>query len=171
MKLGMQVGLGLGHIPLDGDPAPPPQSGRAPQFSAHICCGQTAGWIKMALGMEVGLDPGHIVLRADPAPPKKGHRPQFSAHVYCGQTVAHLSWCWALVYGFCNLAYRVRHDDLARNRVQHRQTKCKIAAIFVKFPYIHNLPSAVTLGGTYNKWSLWLDKDMASAKRDPGLQR
>jgi len=36
-----------------------------PQFSAHICCGQTAGWIKMALGMEVGLGPGHIVLDGD----------------------------------------------------------------------------------------------------------
>ena len=31
MKLGMQVGLGPGHIVLDSDPAPPPQKGgRAP---------------------------------------------------------------------------------------------------------------------------------------------
>jgi len=30
MKLGMQVGLGPGHIALDGDPAPPSQRGRAP---------------------------------------------------------------------------------------------------------------------------------------------
>ena len=29
MKLGMQVGLGPGHILLDGDPAPPPQKGRS----------------------------------------------------------------------------------------------------------------------------------------------
>jgi len=27
MKLGMQVGLGPGHIALDGDPAPPPPTG------------------------------------------------------------------------------------------------------------------------------------------------
>jgi len=27
MKLGMQVGLGPGHIVLDGDPAPPPPKG------------------------------------------------------------------------------------------------------------------------------------------------
>ena len=30
MKLGLQVGLGPGHIVLDGDPAPPPQRGTAP---------------------------------------------------------------------------------------------------------------------------------------------
>ena len=81
------------------DPAPPPQ------FSAHVYCGQTAGWIKMALGTEVGSGPGPIVLNGDPAVPfwgelglqlppscpEKGHSP----HVYCGgvATVAHLSYC------------------------------------------------------------------------------
>jgi len=52
MKLGVQVDLGSGHIVLDGDPAPLPQTGKAPQFLAHICCGQMAAWIKMPLGME-----------------------------------------------------------------------------------------------------------------------
>jgi len=32
------------------------------KFSAHACCGQTPGWIKMPLGMEGGLGPGRIVL-------------------------------------------------------------------------------------------------------------
>ena len=32
IKLDMQVGLGPGHIVLDGDPAPPPQGGTAPNF-------------------------------------------------------------------------------------------------------------------------------------------
>jgi len=32
MKLGMQVGLAPGHIALDGDPAPLPQRGTAPNF-------------------------------------------------------------------------------------------------------------------------------------------
>ena len=32
MKLGMQVGLGPGHIVLDGDPASPPQRGTAPNY-------------------------------------------------------------------------------------------------------------------------------------------
>ena len=60
-----------------------------PQFLAHVCCGQTARWIKVALGMEMGLGPGHIVLDGDTAPlPIKGAEllPQFSAHFYCGQT-------------------------------------------------------------------------------------
>ena len=75
MKLGMQVSLGPGHIVLDGDPAPPPPKGHSPlQFSAHICCGQMAGWIKIPLGMEVGLSPGDFVLDANPASPSlKGH--------------------------------------------------------------------------------------------------
>jgi len=87
-----------GHIVLHGDPAPPPPKGHNPQFSAHVCFGQTAGWIKIPLGTKVGLGPGNIVLHWDPAPPPKmGQTPRFSAHVYCGQMVAHLSYCWALV--------------------------------------------------------------------------
>jgi len=35
-------------------PSCPSPKGHSPQFSAHICCGQMAGW-KMPLGMEVGL--------------------------------------------------------------------------------------------------------------------
>jgi len=54
MKLGVQVGLGLGHIVLDGDQLPLPKE-HSPQFSAHVCCGRTAGWIKMPLGMEIGI--------------------------------------------------------------------------------------------------------------------
>jgi len=88
MKFGAQVGLRPGHFVLDGDPAPPPPKGHShPQFSAHICCGQMAGWINMPLGMKVGLDPSNIALDGDPAPlPKKEQSPQFLAHVYCGQT-------------------------------------------------------------------------------------
>jgi len=37
-----------------------------PQFSAHVYCGQTAGWMKLVLGMEVGLSPGDFVLDGDP---------------------------------------------------------------------------------------------------------
>ena len=85
MKLGTEVGLGPSHIVLDGDPAHPlPQRGTAPQFSAHVYCGQTARWIKMPLGMEVGLGPGHIVLDGNPA--HTGIAPQFSAHACCGLT-------------------------------------------------------------------------------------
>ena len=74
MKLGIQVGLGPGHIVLDGDPAPPPQ--RASQFSAHICCGQIAAWINMSLGMKLGLGQGDFVLDRDHAsPPQKEAEP------------------------------------------------------------------------------------------------
>jgi len=70
MKLGTEVGLGPGHIVLDGDPAPTPQKRHSPQFSAHVCCyGQTARSIRMPLGTEVGLGAGDIVLDGDPAPP------------------------------------------------------------------------------------------------------
>jgi len=69
MPLGTEVGLGPDDIVLDGDAAPPPQKGMEPppQFSAHVYCGQTASWMKMALGIDVGLCPGHIVLDGDPA--------------------------------------------------------------------------------------------------------
>ena len=40
-------------------PSSPPQKKRgghsSPHFSAHVYCGQTAGWIKMPLGTEEGL--------------------------------------------------------------------------------------------------------------------
>jgi len=45
-------------------------------LSAHVYCGQTAGWIKITLGMEVVLGPGHIVLDGDTAAlPKNGAEP------------------------------------------------------------------------------------------------
>ena len=92
MSLGMEVGLGPGHILRDGDPAPPQKRGAQLQFSAHVYCGQTASWIKMPIATEVGLGPYDIVL--DEAQlPQMGHAPKFSTHVYCGQTVVHLSCC------------------------------------------------------------------------------
>jgi len=96
MKLGMEVGLGPGHIVLDGDSAPPPPKGHSPQFSAHVCCGQTVGWIKMPLGREAGLGPGDIVLDGDPAPlPKIGAQqpPLFGP---CRWIKMPLAWRWAL---------------------------------------------------------------------------
>jgi len=84
------IGLGPVDIVLDGDPArPSTKRGRSPflQFSAHVYCGQTIGWIKMALSMEVSLGPGHTALDGDPAPflQKGGTAHQFLAHFYCGQ--------------------------------------------------------------------------------------
>jgi len=60
-----------------------------PNFSAHVYCGQMAGWIKMPLRIEVGLNPGDFVLDGDSAPsPEGGGAPQFSANVYCGHMAA-----------------------------------------------------------------------------------
>jgi len=55
VKLGAEVGLGPGHIVLDGTKLPTPKRGTTHQFSAHVRYGETAGWIKMLLGMELGL--------------------------------------------------------------------------------------------------------------------
>jgi len=82
MKLGIQVGLGAGHIVLDKDPAPhPPKEQSSSPIFGHICRGQ-AGWIKMPLGMEVGFVPDDIVLDGDWGPsspsPKRGQSPPFN---------------------------------------------------------------------------------------------
>ena len=78
----------------------PPHKGvePAPQFSAHVYCGQTAEWIKMTLGMEVGLGPVHIVLDGDTAPlTQKGDRaPNFRLIFTVAQRLnasrCHLVW-------------------------------------------------------------------------------
>jgi len=74
---------------------PPPPKGHSPQFSAHDCFGQTAGWIKMPVGTEVDIGQGHIVLDGVPAPPPESGTaaPLFLAHVCSGQMIAHLSYC------------------------------------------------------------------------------
>jgi len=79
-----KVSLGPGDTVLEGDPAslplPPPKKkgwGHSPQFSAHVCCGEMAGLIKMPLGTEVDLGPGDTMLDGDPAssPEKRGTPP------------------------------------------------------------------------------------------------
>jgi len=56
-----------------GTQMPLPPGDRIPQFSAHSCCGQMAGWIKMPLCREIGLGPCGIAFDGDPAPhPQRG---------------------------------------------------------------------------------------------------
>jgi len=69
MPLRTELGLGPCDVVLDGDLAPPVKGAQSFQCSAHVYCGQTAGWMKSPLGTEVDLGPGHIVLDGDPAPP------------------------------------------------------------------------------------------------------
>jgi len=77
LKLGMQVGLGPGHMVLDGNPAPPERGiNRAAQFSARICCCQMAAWIKMPLGRQVCLGQATLCWMGTQLPsPKMGQSP------------------------------------------------------------------------------------------------
>ena len=69
-----------------GRPQPKPHFARwgpSSPFLAHVCCAQTAGWIKMPLGVEVGLEPSNVVLNGDPAPPvQKGLKPPYFRPMY-----------------------------------------------------------------------------------------
>jgi len=51
--------------------------GTAPQFLAHVHCGQMAGWNKMPLGMEACLGPGDVVLDGTEHSPKRDTVPSF----------------------------------------------------------------------------------------------
>ena len=55
-----------------GTQPPPQKGGGAPQFSAHVYCGQMAGWTNMPLGTEVDLGTGHIVLDVVPSVRESG---------------------------------------------------------------------------------------------------
>jgi len=77
MKLGMQVGLGPGHILLDGDPASPPPKGHSPPIfglyllrpngcmNQDVTCYGTRPW------------PRRPCVSWDPAPPPQNGGPQF----------------------------------------------------------------------------------------------
>jgi len=68
LVVGTEVGLDPAHIVLDGDPALP-KKGHSPQFSAHVYCGQTAGWINIALGRHGDRpQPRRHCVRWSPAP-------------------------------------------------------------------------------------------------------
>jgi len=67
------------------------------QFLAHVCCGQTAGWMKTPLGTEVVLGPGHIVLDGVPAIRERGTSASSFRRMSIMATVAHLIYCLALM--------------------------------------------------------------------------
>jgi len=76
MPPGTEVGLGLdpSDIVFDGDQAPLPKRLQQPlpHFSAHVYCGQTAGWIKTPLAAEVDLGPGDCVEWGPRFPTERG---------------------------------------------------------------------------------------------------
>jgi len=91
MKLGMQVGLGPGHIVLDGNPAPPPPKGVGVPFPIFGPCPLWPnGWMDhdgtwhrcWPWSMLHCARLGHC----SPLQKGGGAHSQFSAHFYCGQT-------------------------------------------------------------------------------------
>jgi len=82
MKPGMGVGLGPGHIVLDGDPAPLPKMGtfgQPPNFSP--CLLWPNGWMDQDSTWHGGR-PHCVRWGPGSPPPKEKHSiPQFSAHV------------------------------------------------------------------------------------------
>ena len=81
--------------------------GAHPQFSAHVCYGQTDGWIKkLPLDRELGLGPGHTI-RWGPSsqltpPPKTSGAladPTFRP-MYCGQTAGWIKMLLGMEVGF-----------------------------------------------------------------------
>ena len=88
MNLGMQVGLGPGHIVLGGDPAPPPLKGHSPSiFGPYLL--RPNGCMDQHVTSYGGRPrPRRLCVRLErrsPSPKGSG-APKFSAHVYCGQT-------------------------------------------------------------------------------------
>jgi len=86
MKPGTQVGLGPGHIVLDGDPATLPKKGAEPQIFGP-CLLWPNGWMDQD-GTWHGGRPWpspHCARwgRSIPSPKRDRALPQFSAHLYC----------------------------------------------------------------------------------------
>jgi len=89
MTLGMQVGLGPGHIVLNGDPAIPPKGAQPPIFGQYLlrpngCMDQDVTWYGAR------SRPMRLCVRWEPrSPSQKGGEvepPIFSAHVHSDQT-------------------------------------------------------------------------------------
>jgi len=82
MKFGTQVGLGPGHIVLDGDPALPPAKGHSPPiFGPYLlrpngCIDQDVTWYGGR------PRPRRLCVRWGP----RRLPAKFSAHVYCGHS-------------------------------------------------------------------------------------
>jgi len=95
MKLGMQVGLGPGHIVLDGDPATAPPKGHS--LANFWPISVVAKWLDRPR-------PSRLCVRSEPSCPipKKGTEPppQFSAHVLCGQTAGCIKMALGMEVGF-----------------------------------------------------------------------
>jgi len=76
MKPGMEVGLGTGHLVLDGDPALPPKGAQPPNFQPTICLLWPNGSMDQDATWYGGRPrPGHIVSDGDAASPIRAQPP------------------------------------------------------------------------------------------------
>jgi len=82
MPLGTEVGLGPGHVVLDGDPASPKKGTQPPIFRPYLLWPNgwmdqdAAWWDPLKIVPLHGRGPSDIVLDRDPAPlPQKGAQP------------------------------------------------------------------------------------------------
>jgi len=86
MKLGMLVGLGPGHIVLDGDPALLLKKGAEPPIFGP-CLLWSNGWMDQYGTWHEGMPrPRRHCVRWGPSSPRERGiaAPLFSAHIYCG---------------------------------------------------------------------------------------
>jgi len=85
ISLGTEVGLSVGDIVLDGDPAPPPLKGHSPPIFGS-CPLWPNGWMDQdATGHGGRPGPRRRCVRWEPSYPRKwAQHPLFSAAVYCG---------------------------------------------------------------------------------------
>jgi len=89
--LGMEVGLGSGHIVLDGDPAPFTERGTAvPIFAPRLLWPN--GWMDRDATWYKGRPrPRQHCVKCDPNSPRKGAQHPHHFSELCSGTVAHLS--------------------------------------------------------------------------------
>jgi len=100
MLLGMVVGLGPGHIALDGDAAPLPKKEAQPPIFGP-CLLWPNGWMHQDATWYGGRPwpRPHCARWRCSSPTKRGHRPQFSAHFYCRQTSVCIKMPLGMVVG------------------------------------------------------------------------
>jgi len=82
MTLGIEMGVGPGHIVLDGDPAPLPQKGHPPIFGPFLLWPN--GWMHQDATWYGGRpQPRRLCVRWEPSPPpsKRAELPVFGPHL------------------------------------------------------------------------------------------
>ena len=116
MKLGKQVGLGPGHIVLDGDPAPPPSTGAQPPIFGPYLLRPNGCMDQDLTCYRARPQPRRLCVRWGPrsrSPPQNGGKvplQKISAHVYCGQTARWMKLLLGMVVGLSPGAFVLDGD-------------------------------------------------------------